>query len=74
MEIIHSMMLDTLRSFNYEHLNPRLQDVSRNFAALAQKMYDDLPYDIETLMGLRKLLEAKDCFVRAALHLGDTNG
>jgi hypothetical protein len=32
-------------------------------------MVDDLPDGPELTAGLRKLLEAKDCFVRASLEL-----
>jgi hypothetical protein len=58
-----------LKFFVYSHLPERLQKVSKPFAELACNMayageYTNL---IETEVGLRKLLEAKDCFVRAAL-------
>jgi len=53
--------------FQYEHLSPNLQDVSRPFQILALNMVTDLPQSPEVSAGLRKLLEAKDCFVRAAI-------
>lgn len=56
-----------LRFFEYEHLPPHLKDVSRPVASIAKHMAATLPQDAETTAGLRKLLEAKDCFVRAAL-------
>jgi hypothetical protein len=56
-----------LRYFEYAHLPERLQAVSRPCAELAQQMADALPDGPELTAGLRKLLEAKDCFVRAAL-------
>lgn len=55
-----------LRYFEYSHLPERLQNVSRPFALLAQTMAE-LPPGAEVSAGLRKLLEAKDCAVRAAL-------
>lgn len=55
--------------FRFEHLPPRLQDVSGPAADLAVKMARSLPPGPEVEAGLRKLLEAKDCFVRAALAL-----
>ncbi len=39
------------------------------FATVARQMHDTLPRSAEKSAGLRKLLEAKDCFVRAALPL-----
>ena len=55
-----------LRDFAYEHLPPALQEVSRPFAELALDMATRLEGP-ELTAGLRKLLEAKDCMVRAAL-------
>jgi hypothetical protein len=43
--------------------------VSRPFGELAERMADTLPSGPELTAGLRKLLEAKDCAVRAALDL-----
>lgn len=56
-----------LRFFNYEHLSERLQRVSRPVGELAREMDKSLPDGEEKDVGLRKLLEAKDAFVRAAL-------
>jgi hypothetical protein len=44
-----------------------LAKVADECAAFAQKMIDTLPDGPELSAGLRKLLEAKDCLVRAAL-------
>lgn len=60
-------ILALLRFFEYEHLPPHLQSVSQPFGDLAQVMAASLPDCDELEMGLRKLLEAKDCMVRAAL-------
>ena len=61
-----------LRYFEWDHLPPRLQEVSRPFGELANRMIETLPIRgdsaFETLAGLRRLLEAKDCAVRAALE------
>jgi HNH endonuclease len=55
-----------LKFFEYEHLAPHLQDVSKPFCELAHQVA--AKYDgAELTTGLRKLLEAKDCIVRAAL-------
>lgn len=53
--------------FKYEHLPERLGKVSKELCELARKMNAELPACAETSAGLRKLLEAKDCFVRAEL-------
>jgi hypothetical protein len=45
----------------------RLDDIRNACADLAASMIEDLPDGPELTAGLRKLLEAKDCFVRAAL-------
>lgn len=58
-----------LKHFEYDHLPLHLQGVSREFHALAHKMHDSLPMGAELIAGLRKLLEAKDCMVRAANEL-----
>lgn len=56
-----------LRWFAYEHLPERLQTVSKPIGDLARQMVRDVPPSAERSAGLRKLLEAKDCLVRAAL-------
>jgi hypothetical protein len=55
------------RFFEYEHLPPHLQAISRPACELAEVMIAGLEDGPEVTAGLRKLLEAKDCFVRAAL-------
>lgn len=62
-------MYPILKFFAYDHLPHPLRDISQQFFILAREMVSDLPYCPETSAGLRKLLEAKDCFVRAALEL-----
>ncbi|QZE56223.1 hypothetical protein pEaSNUABM40_00026 [Erwinia phage pEa_SNUABM_40] len=54
-----------MQFFAYAHLPPHLQKVSKPFALLAQEMDQYLPDGAEKAAGLRKLLEAKDCAVRA---------
>lgn len=56
-----------LRYFDYAHLPEALQDVSWPFRKLAFQMAENLPPGPEVSAALRKLLEAKDCAVRAAL-------
>jgi hypothetical protein len=56
-----------LQFFEWAHLPPHLQDVSRPFGELANQLVNDLPRNPERTVALRKLLEAKDCAVRAKL-------
>jgi hypothetical protein len=58
-----------LQYFEFGHLPPNLQDVARQSGELAVAMALQLPAGEELSAGLRKLLEAKDCFVRAALDV-----
>jgi hypothetical protein len=58
-----------LQFFAYTHLPPHLQDVSRPFCEFAAQIVDTLPRNPERTVALRKLLEAKDCAVRALLTL-----
>jgi hypothetical protein len=57
----------TIKYFSYEHLPEKLQEVSKPIAELAKLMEETLPDGAEKSAGMRKLLEAKDCFVRAKL-------
>jgi len=60
-----------LKYFEFDHLPPHLQRISRPFKKLAYFLSDNIyagnAGNEETNMALRKLLEAKDCAVRAAL-------
>ncbi len=56
-----------MKYFEYEHLPAHLQAVSKPFCDLAQDIERNYPNSAEKSAGLRKLLEAKDCVVRAAL-------
>lgn len=53
--------------FAYEHLPPHLQEVSKPFCELAAHILATLPSNLERTTAMRKLLEAKDCAVRALL-------
>lgn len=56
-----------VKYFAYDHLPERLRIISQPFGDLALFMCQSLPRSAERAAGLRKLLEAKDCAVRAAL-------
>ncbi len=57
----------TIQFFSYKHLPPHLQAVSKKIHDLAHEMEETLPDGPEKSAGMRKLLEAKDCFVRAVI-------
>jgi len=56
-----------LQFFAYEHLPEHLQKISKPFGDLANQIVETLPRNPERTVALRKLLEAKDCAVRAQL-------
>lgn len=56
-----------MQFFQFEHLPQHLQDISRPFCATAVWVEQNLPGNPEKTVALRKLLEAKDAAVRAAV-------
>ena len=56
-----------LRFFHYAHLPAQLQGRSKPFCDLARHIINSTPRNAERTVALRKLLEAKDAGVRAAL-------
>ena len=65
----HPAIAGVLQFFAFAHLPQHLQDVSRPFCELAEKVADG-PQNAEATVALRKLLEAKDAAVRAVLFKG----
>lgn len=61
------MSTGILRWFEYAHLKPELQRVSAPFYDTAKWIEVTLPNNEEKEVALRKLLEAKDAAVRAAV-------
>ena len=62
------VMIDPLLAyFAFDHLPEHLQRVSASFCDLAVLIVRNIPRNPERTVALRKLLEAKDCAVRAAL-------
>lgn len=57
-----------MQFFAYEHLPAHLQEISKPFGEMAKQIVETLPANAERTAGLRKLLEAKDCIVRAKLY------
>lgn len=62
---------ELMKYFAFQHLSPKLQNVSRHFYTLADLVKNLLPEGPEKTVALRKLLESKDAAVRAALELPD---
>lgn len=56
-----------LQFFGYEHLPAHLQETSKPYHDMAQKLVEALPKNPERTTALRKLLESKDCAVRARM-------
>lgn len=55
-----------MKFFAYSHLPAHLQEISKPFGELAEVIASG-PQNAEATVALRKLLEAKDCAVRARL-------
>lgn len=56
-----------MQFFEYNHLPPHLQDISKRFGELAEYVVRELPRNPERTVALRKLLESKDCAVRTVV-------
>ena len=59
--------MEILQYFDYAHLPPHLQDVSKPFGILAEHLASSMPRCEQLDIALQKLLEAKDAAVRAKL-------
>lgn len=57
-----------LQFFRWDHLPGHLQEISKPFGELAVRIVGTLPRNPERSAALRKLLEAKDCAVRANIY------
>ena len=67
-ETRHPATVHLLRWFEFEHLTGLPREVSEVFQQQAYRVVEQLEDGPELTAGLRKLLEAKDCFVRAAVN------
>jgi len=64
----HPSTQQIARWFDFRHLpEGDIRKASATCAITAGKMVENLPDSPELVAGLRHLLEAKDCFVRAAI-------
>ena len=59
-----------MKWFQFGHLPPLLQEVSKLFHRLATDIVETIEAGPERTVCLRKLLESKDAAVRAAVHDG----
>lgn len=57
-----------MQFFAFEHLPDHLKVVSSRFWDIACQIVATVPRNPERTVALRKLLEAKDCAVRAVLY------
>lgn len=57
-----------LQFFEYSHLPEKMQNISKCFHSVASDLCSKLPRNPERTAFLRKLLEAKDCAVRAYIY------
>lgn len=64
---MHPATASIARFFSSGHLPAHLRPTAQACEVLAGQMIAALPEGPELTAGLRKLLEAKDCFVRSAL-------
>lgn len=63
----HPATTQMLGLFDADYLPEHVHPVSGPCAELAREMVDALPDGPELTAALRKLLEARDCFVRQAI-------
>lgn len=70
---MHPAVRQALRGLNCDHLPEDLRAVAEPFREVGLMMAEELPSDPEVTRGLHKLVEAKDCAVRAAVfNRGDS--
>lgn len=67
MVTLHPAVAGILQFFESAHLPEKLREVSEPFGLLATRLATTLPSNAELTVSLRKLLEAKDAAVRAAI-------
>lgn len=74
MDVENGLYLEVLEYFDSSHLPPHLREVSEPICDLAHKLVDEIEYCEQLEIGLQKLLEAKDAFVRAKVLRTQMNG
>jgi hypothetical protein len=64
---MHPAIMHVLKFFSHSNLPAWMEEVSKPFCDLAQQVAERAPDNQETTVALRKLLEAKDAAIRAAI-------
>jgi len=62
------MSTTTIKYFTYDHLPLELQRIAKPICELAHELEHTIEDSPEKSAGMRKLLEAKDCFVRSGIR------
>lgn len=63
-------MTTLIKYFGYEHLaHTRTREIAQLISILANRLEEEIPESAEKTVGMRKLLESKDCFVRSVLDI-----
>jgi hypothetical protein len=71
----HPGVRDVAQYFTFDHLpEGPLRETSKAVCQLAASMIASLPDSPQLTIGLQRLLDAKDAFVRAALHMDAPHG
>jgi hypothetical protein len=63
-----------LTFFEYEHLEPKLQEISKPFYELAKLILSDVPRSSEMTESLVKLSDSKCCAIEAINRYGGDQG
>jgi len=65
-------MTNLIKYFGYEHLaHVKTREIAQLISILANRLEEEIPESAEKTVGMRKLLESKDCFVRSALEFNE---
>jgi len=68
-------MTTVFQYFDYEHLRHDItREIAQQIYNLARYLEENITESPEKSVGMRKLLEAKDCFVRSVLETGEKSG
>lgn len=72
---IHPSVAEKLEFFAHNHLPEPLFSIARQLHSTAHEMANQIESSPQLALGLQKLMEAKDCFVRAKVaELNKANG
>lgn len=60
-----------MKFFDYKYMPKHLHSITKPFHDIAHTLNEDLPDGVEKQEGLRRLMEARNCFVRAGIECGE---